>query len=319
MRSSIPAANQSFSTLERKVQASASRRAKKQLIQVPWSRFRPAYEAYPEWQGLSLWIRTVATEGQLALPEVLRALRKQCPEFLATGASIVDPNLLGFRLLEWVNSTVFHHAKREGWLDALTFYGVRHVRSESYWALWDLYETEPSKAAIRGVTTFETWKHLALAAKVGNTLSYLQAERALEKYIDLEATVQWVQPLLASGTKLPKRIVHDLKSKLKSSNHWGRRVPGDTAQWTPENWRSLIRVAKQDSLRFGTADTCRDTLLRWARSHPRHARLTIYGKQWSCEQPQKWTGQYPSFRHWQFDAEHYVDERADDVSSHRHE
>jgi len=289
------------------------------MIQVPWKRFRAAYETYPEWQALSLWIRTAFTSRRRVLPEVLRALRKRCPEFQATGALTAGPNLLGFRLLEWVHSTVFRYAKREGWLDALTFYGVRHVRSEAYWALWDLYENKPRKAAIAGVTTFEKWKQLALAAKIRNTLSYSEAERALQNYIDLEATAQWVQPLLASGAMLPHRIVHDLKSKLRNSNHWARRVPGDAAQRTPENWSSLIRVAKKDSLRFGTANTCRDTLLKWARSHPRHARLTIYGKLWSCEQPEKRTGQYPSFRHWQFDAEHYVDERADDVSSDRHE
>ena len=318
MHSSMHAVRRPFSNIERKAHASASRRAKKQLMQISWNRFRQAYEAYPEWQALSLWSRAVLGSGHRALPEVLKTLRKRCPQFLTTGGAIAEPELLGFRLLEWVHSTVFRYAKREGWLDALTFYGVRHVRCEAYWAHWEQCENERSNPAMQSVKTFEKWKRLALAAKVGNTLSYSAAECVLEKYVDLEATVQWVQPLLASGTKLPKRIVHDLKSKLRSSNRCGRRVPGDTAQRTRENWRSLIRAAKQDSLRVGTANTCRDTLVKWARSHPRHARLTIYGKQWSCEQPQKWTRQYPSFRQWQFDAEHYVDER-DDVSSHRHE
>ena len=288
-------------------------------MQVPWSRFCSAYETYPEWQALSLWIRTAFAARRRLLPEVLRALRRRCPEFLATEALTPEPNLLGFRLLEWVHSTIFRYAKREGWLNALTFYGVRHVRSEAYWALWDLYENEPSKAAIRGATTFEKWKQLALAAEIGNTVSYSEAEWALEKYIDLEAMAHWVKPLLASGTKLPQRIVHDIKSGMRSSNQWARRVPGDAAQRTPENWSSLIRAAKKNSLRFGTANTCRDTFLKWARSHPRHARLTIYGKLWSCERPEKWTGKYPSFRHWQLDAEHYIDERAGDVSSHRRE
>lgn len=319
MRSSIQAAHQPFSTLEQDLQASASRQAKEQLVRVPWKRFRFAYESYPEWHALSLWSRIVLTSGQHAIPQALKALRKRCPKFLATGVMITEPNLLGFRLLEWVHSTVFGYAKREGWLDALTFYGVRHARSEAYWALWERCENEWSKAALRSVPSFEQWKSLALEATIGETVSYSKASRAVERFIDLEATVLWVQPLLASGAKLPNRVARDLKSRLRSSNHRARRVSADAAKRTPENWRLLIRVAKQDALQFGTTNACRATLIRWVRSHPRHDRLNIYGKKWSCEQPQKSTRHYPSFRLWQFGAEHYVADHADDASLHRHE
>jgi hypothetical protein len=295
-----------FSNIERNVHASASRRAKKQLMEIPWNRFRPAYEAYPEWQGLSLWIRTIVTDGQFALPQVLGTLRKKCPGFLATGASTAEPNLLGFRLLEWVHGTVFRHARREGWLDALTFYGVRHVRSEAYWALWERYENERSKAAIRVVTTFEKWKQLALAAKAASTLSYSEAERALEKYIDLEATAQWVQPLLTSDARLPKHIVSELKKRVQSDGHPATLGSAEKREARFANPRLVIRAAKRRCLRGGAGEGCQEKLLTWARSHPWHMRLLLYGRLWSARQFEKRTTPYPTLRQWQAAAELYV-------------
>ena len=306
MRSSTAAAHQHFSTLERNVHASASRRAKKQLMEIPWNRFRPAYEAYPEWQGLSLWSRAVLSSGHRALPEVLKTLRKRCPQFLTTGAATAEPELLGFRLLEWVHSTVFRYAKREGWLDALTFYGVRHVHSEAYWALWERSENEPSKAATRVVTAFEKWKQRALAAKVANTLSYSEAERALQKYIDLEATAQWVQPLLTSDVRLPKHIVSELGKRVRSNGHLAILGSAETREARFANPRLVIRAAKRRCLRGGTEEGCQERLLTWARSHPWHTRLLLYGRLWSARQLEKRTSPYPSLRQWRAAAELYV-------------
>jgi len=303
MRSSTAAAHQHFSTLERNVHASASRRAKKQLMEIPWNRFRPAYEAYPEWQALSLWSRAVLGSGHRALPEVLKTLRKRCPQFLTTGAATAEPELLGFRLLEWVHSTVFRYAKREGWLDALTFYGVRHVRCEAYWAHWEQCENERSNPAMQSVKTFEKWKRLALAAKVGNTLSYSEAECVLEKYIDLEATAQWVRPLLASHIELPKDVASELKRRLRSGR---RELAPNTNDATSADWSSLIHSAKQRCLRERAAKECQDKLVTWAHSHAWYVHLTIYGNFWASEQSQKRVSDYPSLYQWQRSAARYM-------------
>ena len=123
-----------FSTVELRAQALASRQAKKQLLQIPWNRFRKAYEEYPQWQGLSLWSRAVVTARGDVSSELVRTIHERCPGFLETEVTIREPNLLAFRLLEWVHNTIFGYAKRQDWLDALTFYGVRHIRSRAAWA-----------------------------------------------------------------------------------------------------------------------------------------------------------------------------------------
>jgi hypothetical protein len=48
-----------FSSVELRVQAIASREASNQLLRVLWGRFRKAYEEYPRWQALALWVEAV--------------------------------------------------------------------------------------------------------------------------------------------------------------------------------------------------------------------------------------------------------------------
>jgi hypothetical protein len=54
----MPTANhRRFSKTELKVQGIARRRADDQLLRVPWGRFRSAYEEYPRWHALALWVQ----------------------------------------------------------------------------------------------------------------------------------------------------------------------------------------------------------------------------------------------------------------------
>ncbi len=123
-----------FSKFERRVGHIASRRARRQLMQVPWGRFRKAYEEYIHWQAVTLWARAVA-ESEGCAPSWLEAiLRKRCPGFVEEMARSNEPELLGLQLLRWVHNQVFRFAKEEGWLDALVFYGFRDARSQGYWA-----------------------------------------------------------------------------------------------------------------------------------------------------------------------------------------
>jgi len=46
-----------YSKLERRVGQITKRRARRQLMQVPWDRFHKAYEEYIRWQAFVLWAR----------------------------------------------------------------------------------------------------------------------------------------------------------------------------------------------------------------------------------------------------------------------
>jgi hypothetical protein len=74
----------SFSAVELRIGAIAHRRANEQLLGVPWPRFQKAYEEYPRWQALALWVQAVIAAGDSVPSWLTDDLRKHCPGFLAT-------------------------------------------------------------------------------------------------------------------------------------------------------------------------------------------------------------------------------------------
>lgn len=301
------AAQRGFSTVELRAQALASHQAKKQLLQIPWDRFRKAYEEYPQWQALSLWSRAVITAQGHASTELLRTLRERCPGFLESEESVREPDLLAFHLLEWIHSRIFDHARRQGWLDALTFYGVRHLRSQADWAFWEHCENEWSRVPPKAVPSFEEWRQRALETKICGGVSYSDMALAVENYIDWEATAQWIRPLLADGIRLPMHVVTELERRLSRACYRPRFASKEKRERRSIDWRSVIRAAKQGVLRHAKAEGCLDGFMEWVSSHPRQVRLMVCGKLWTKQQPEKRVRYYPSFRQWNQTADRYME------------
>ncbi len=108
-----------FGPGERRAQKLASRRARKELLKIPWLRFREAYNAYPQWLALSFWLRAVVELRGHATPAVMNTLGLRCPDFVSTVRRSLEPNLIGFQLLEWVHNNVFRDTEQEGWCNRL--------------------------------------------------------------------------------------------------------------------------------------------------------------------------------------------------------
>ncbi len=296
-----------FSRVELRAQALANRQAKKQLLQIPWKRFRKAYEEYPQWLGLSLWSRAVVTAQGHGSTEIFKTLRERCPGFLESEESIREPNLLAFHLLEWVHSRIFDHAKRQGWLDALTFYGVRHLRSQAVWAFWEHCENEWSRVPPKAVPSFDEWRQRAWETKICGQVTYSDMALAVENYIDWEAAAQWVRPLLTGGIKLPTHVVTELERRLSRACYRPGFTSKEKGEIRSRDWRSVIRAAKQGVLRDAKAEGCLDGFMEWVRSHPRQVRLMVWGKLWTKEQPEKRVRYYPSLRQWNQTADQYTE------------
>lgn len=287
-----------FSNLELRVQRLASHRARKQLLRVPWNRFRRAYEEYPHWQGLALWSRAVIDAQGRAPSELLRAVRERCPGLFQGEALAGEPNLLAFHLLEWVHNDRFGYAKRQGWLDALTFYGVRHLHSQAAWAFWEYCENEWNKKRPRVVSTFDQWWDAALQMKICGEVSYLEATPAVEKYIDWEAMTLWLRPLFASDIKLPVHVVSELERWFPNAPRRPRSGSGQGTKAKSTNWQSLIRAGKEYCLSGARGAGWLESFVERVRVHPRHVRLMAYGKDWAIERSGNREPPYPSFRQW---------------------
>jgi hypothetical protein len=295
-----------YSKTELKVQAIAKRRADDQLMRVPWPRFRKAYEEYPRWQALVLWVQAIVATHHGIPSWLLADLQKRCPGFIERAAPSRERKLVALHLLEWVHNQEFGYAKRQGWLDALTFYGVRHARSECAWAYWERCENDWIKRPPYPFPAFEEWLREAQHMMLRDKISYRDVGKAVEKCLDWETLIVWLRPLFVANVNLPPHVTSEVK----------RRCPGivechnsGTQRGGKENsrmWRHLNRWRRDQCLSEANEAGWLDALLQRVRSHPLHVRLVIYGKHWAKAWPRNRSQTYPSFRQWRRAADRYI-------------
>ena len=295
-----------FSKAELKVQAIARRRANNQLMRVPWTDFRKAYEEYPRWQALVLWVQAVMVT-QDAIPSWLVAdLQKRCPGFIEQETTLREPKLVALHLLEWVHNQQFGYAKRQGWLDALTFHGVRHPRSESAWAYWEHCEEDWQRRPPSSYPHFEEWLRLARNYNLHRETSVTNLAGILEQYVEWKIFACWLEPLTRTKIELPKRIATELE----------RRCPGFLDARNSVSITSRYRKARTGGLLMtwiedhffveAKSEGWFDTILKQARTHPRYARMVQYSKRWNQRWSQNPTNAYPAFAQWRRTAENYI-------------
>lgn len=288
-----------YSPTELKVQAIVRRRAETQLMRVPWTRFCKAYEEYPRWHALTLWTHAIIASHDRIPSWLMADLRRRCPGFALPELLKREP--LDLRLSEWVHNQKFGYAKRQGWLDALTFYGVRHPRSECAWTYWEYCENHWSKDQAGALPTFDKWWRQAQKMMPCGQTGCRDLGRAIDKYLDWEALSLWLRPLLASDVKLPKHVISELKRKCPGIlAAQGGGTPRPNVE-NSEIWRNLLKWGRNhcqlQARKQGHLD-----LRQRAQSHPLHARLLFYAKHWARQQSRTSAQPYPSFRAWQQNA-----------------
>lgn len=152
--------------LARRVQDMARQQATRQLLRVSAKRFEKTQQEYLEWEAFSLWVRAIIEAEGHPPAWMFEILEKRCPGFLQPDEGHrktrrKESATLALRLLEWIHNHIFSDAKREGWLDALTFHTVRDPRSQRMWAYWEQCEGEWKKRRPRAFPSFEQWLRAA--------------------------------------------------------------------------------------------------------------------------------------------------------------
>lgn len=296
-----------FTKLERRVGHIVSQRASRQLMQVPWDRFHKAYEEYIRWQAFALWARAVVElEGRV--PSWLEAiLRKRCPGFAQEMDRSKKTELLGLHLLPWVHNQAFGYAKREGWLDALVFYGFRDARSQGYWEYWEHCETEWRKRQPASCPTFVEWKRSALNWKLHGDVSCAVVAKAVEKSIDFEALVYWLRPLFQAPTiQLPAHVTLQLSQESPGLLEFVSREISAACENRSRSWQRLFNWSKGHVLSQAKKEGWIDCVLRRVRIHPAHVRMVDYARLWCRSRAENPASPHPSFGEWQRDAESYT-------------
>jgi hypothetical protein len=290
-----------FSKSELKVRAIAKRRANAQLLHVPWPRFRKAYEEYPRWQALALWIQAVSATQDSVPSWLMDGLRKRCPGFIEHKAASRGPKVTGLNLLEWAHNHKFASAKQQGWLDALTFYGVRHPRSQAAWAYWERCEEEWNRQPPSRYPHFEEWLRSAMKYSAADLVG------VVDRYVEWSMFSLWFEPLIRADAELPKHIAKEVRRRwpeildLKSSN---------STRGNYKNRQAGRRLVTWFEGRY-FADAKKDGLIQVIRrhvtAHPLFARTVQYSKH-----PAKIFAQdlakYPSYARWRRIVENYKEE-----------
>jgi len=296
-----------FSKLERRVGHIASRQARRQLMQVPWDRFRKAYDEYLRWQAFVLWARAIL-ELEGSAPSWLEAiLRKRCPGFMEEVARSNKPKLLGLALLSWVHNRAFGFAKEEGWLDVLVFYGFRDARSQGYWTYWEHRNNEWRKRRPASFPTLVQWRRSALNWKLQGDVSCAAVAKAVEKYLDFEAFVYWLRPLFqTSKSQLPTHIALELEQECPGLFEFASREIAAAYEHKSKSWQRLFNWGRDHILSRANKEGWLDCVLRQVRIHPRHVRTMVYAAFWHRSRTDNPVSPHPSFGEWRRDSESYV-------------
>ena len=299
-----------FSELESRVGRVASRRARRQLMHVSWDRFHKAYEEYVRWQAFTLWARAIV-ELEGSTPSWLQTmLRRRCPGFQKQAANPSKPELLGLKLPTWVHRQVFGLAKKEGWLDALAFYGFRDTRSQGYWAYWEHCESEWKKKPPAAIPSFVRWRRSALDWKLHGDVSSAAITSAVEDYIRFEAFLYWLRPLLQTKeARLPAQIAIELREVCPSLLEFWTREISAANRTQARSWRLLVDWSRDHVLGRPKKEGWLDHVVRQTELHPRHVRLAAFSALY-CKSRLETAGKpYPSFRQWQRDVQSSVEAR----------
>jgi hypothetical protein len=294
--------------LERRVQAIARRQATRQLMRVPWDRFREADLAYPRWHAFTLWTQAiVAAEGRA--PSWLGAIvRKRCPGFIENEALLDEPGLLALRLHEWIHKQIFRQAKEEGWLDALIFFGVRDLRSQATWAYWEHCEKEWDRRRPRSYPTFEKWWQTAQNYKFCGMASTAQIAEAVERYFEWQAFAYWLRPLLEAKLELPARAATELERRCPGFLEFNNSYVVRKQTQKGKAWQRLVAWIQEHFFFEAERQGWFEIVVQQARNDPRHARTVEYWKRWKRRWSRNPGFPYPSFGQWRRAADNYVED-----------
>jgi hypothetical protein len=293
--------------LEQRVEGIARRRATTQLMRVPWNRFRKAYQAYPRWQAFTLWTQAiVAAEGRA--PSWLAAtLKKRCPGLIGDKAVTSEPGLLALRLHEWIHKQIFRHAKEEGWLDALIFFGVRDLRSQATWTYWEHCEKEWDRRRPRAYPAFEKWWQTARKYKLSRKASVARVAGAVERYVEWRAFAYWLRPLLEAKCELPARATAELERRCPGFLEFNNAHALGKQEEKRKAWQRLVGWIEDHFFSEAKTQGWFGIVVRQARNDPHHARMVEFCKRWNKSWSQNSAIAYPPFGQWRRAADTYVE------------
>jgi hypothetical protein len=293
--------------LERRVQGIARQRAMKQLLRIPWKRFQKAYEEYPRWEALALWVRAVVDTEGIALPLVMTTLEEQCPSFLEQTKVLKGSTSLGFSLQKWIHERVFASARHEGWLDALVFYGVRSLRSQSTWAYWERCEEEWDRKPPSSYLSFKEWVSKAQDYDPERETSIRILAGDVERYVEWSAFSCWLALFASGDAETPKQVAAELEQKCPGFLERSTSRPLAAGHRKVRSRQQFMRWIEDQFFAQAKKEGRLDAVRQQSRAHPLYARMQRYCELCNRSRSHNRMLRHPSFDRWRSSAENYTE------------
>lgn len=309
----------------------ARREADRQARRVPWKRLLEARRQYVEWNAFSLWVRAIAeTEREVPL-WLAKILEGRCPGLLGSTArseSALSERkaLVCQRLAEWIEENILREAKDEGWLRAVTYYGVRDPDFARDCAYWQHCVKHWERQRPSVYPSFDEWRSASEQCcdeildademrddrrriiKVSRSVGTKRFAQAAADYMEWEAFTYWIRSLLEADIDFPSGVSRELQRRcpgfLEHDKDLRRTL---TLQDYTERWKALLKWGEDRFFAEARKQGWLDALVSHARAHPRSARTVDY---WVFHWDAHWSdcpsGTYPSFQEWRQAADDYI-------------
>ncbi len=237
-----------------RLRRAAREHAESAALFVPWPRVQRAAIAYAESQAFALRVRSAREPSEEIPTDVADELRSRYPGFLERERQERHRKPAGHSvwrtLVEWIADHEFADAKREGWYDAVTYYGLNRVESMHAWAEWTRTALPDSAAP----PTLPTSPALS---------------PAVDCLLESRALLLWAAALTLPDSPLPRVVVAELAKHTRDP----------TGEFSPWNRAALLRLAlRQDKQCTSRArsEGWFGTLRHQFRHHPRYHRLVHF-------------------------------------------
>ena len=143
--------------------------------------------------------------------------------------------------------------------------------------------------------------------KLHGDVSCTAVTKAVEKYIDFEAFVYWLRPLFQTAKiQLPANVTLELGREYPSLLEFVNREVSAAYEDKSRRWQRLFSWGKDHVLSHAKKEGWLDLVLRQARIHPRHVRMSDYARLWGGSRAENPPSPHPSFGEWRKEAESYV-------------
>lgn len=263
----------------------ARERAEAAALRVPWPRVQQAAVAYANWQIFALDVRSACEPSETIPRAVAEELNVRCPGFLGWEREQRERQPSGHSvwrsLIEWISDNEFADAEREGWYDAVAYYGLKRVECIRAWADW-------------------TRINAPYPGPMFDLPSSPKLLAAVDHLLESRALLLWTTALTPAGSQLNPAVGGQLGGHL-------HRVSVD--QLSPWNRPAFLRLAF-DLDKQCTSEAQRDGWFAALRHqflhHPRYHRLVHFcfhcRDEWRDTTPRP----TPSFEQWKRACDQYV-------------